>query len=339
MGLQEWIRGVARDPCWIVLGTRWDCDIFKALMSENERSGPPSGGREAGQGSSESGSGAPAGAAASGDRVQGPGVAAGEGGSPGGAAPRKRMVNHCSICGEPGHRKQTCTADGSPPWPRGENRPRKARPKCVRCGKPGHYVQNCPDAPVRGYEPLLPGRPAAGPATAIPDGGVQVEIVDPSEAPLPRSVEPGSLSHMGSEPPLLESVASGSQTNIGVRNDKVAWQIRELAGVGVSIQSIARILEISVDNLVELYRKDFETGVDEANANVARSLYSKALGDSPQSVQACIFWLRSRARWDPGDQQQPKVEQPKASFDPSKLSSKGRELLRQLMQEASKTNQ
>ncbi len=49
-----------------------------------------------------------------------------------------------------------------------------------------------------------------------------------------------------------------------------------------------------------------------ANSRIAESLYRKAMGDGPQSVTACIFWLKTRARWKENP-----VEEPNASDYPT----------------------
>ena len=45
------------------------------------------------------------------------------------------------------------------------------------------------------------------------------------------------------------------------------------------------------------YRDELDTGHVKANSRIAESLYRKAMGDGPQSVTACIVWLKTRAQW------------------------------------------
>lgn len=54
---------------------------------------------------------------------------------------------------------------------------------------------------------------------------------------------------------------------------------------------------ISPHTLRKYFREEIDTGTVTANAKVAQSLFRKATGEGPQSVTACIFWLKTRARW------------------------------------------
>lgn len=56
-------------------------------------------------------------------------------------------------------------------------------------------------------------------------------------------------------------------------------------------------LGISEKTLRARMREALDTGKAGANALVARSLFKKATGNGPQSVQAAIFWLKTQAGW------------------------------------------
>ncbi len=56
-------------------------------------------------------------------------------------------------------------------------------------------------------------------------------------------------------------------------------------------------LGVDPKTLRKHYRDEFDTGHVKANSRIAESLYRKAMGDGPQSVTACIFWLKTRAQW------------------------------------------
>lgn len=74
-------------------------------------------------------------------------------------------------------------------------------------------------------------------------------------------------------------------------------QVEAMAGYGVPEADIAGVVGIDAKTLRKHYRQELDTGQIKANARIAESLYRKALGDSPQSVAAGFFWLKTRARW------------------------------------------
>ena len=73
--------------------------------------------------------------------------------------------------------------------------------------------------------------------------------------------------------------------------------VRAMAAYGVPQKEIAASVGISAPTLRLYYGHELATGGTEANAKVAESLYRKALGSTPQSVTAAIFWLKCRAGW------------------------------------------
>lgn len=74
-------------------------------------------------------------------------------------------------------------------------------------------------------------------------------------------------------------------------------QVEAMAAYGVPEADIARVLGMDPKTLRKHYRDELDTGSIKANSRIAESLYRKAMGDGPQSVTACIFWLKTRARW------------------------------------------
>ncbi len=54
---------------------------------------------------------------------------------------------------------------------------------------------------------------------------------------------------------------------------------------------------VDLKTLRRSFRKELDDGQATANSMVAQSLFRKATGNSPQSVTAAIFWLKTRARW------------------------------------------
>jgi hypothetical protein len=74
-------------------------------------------------------------------------------------------------------------------------------------------------------------------------------------------------------------------------------QVEAMAAYGVPEADIARVLGIDPKTLRKHYRDELDLGSVKANSRIAESLYRKAMGDGPQSVTACIFWLKTRAHW------------------------------------------
>src|SRR4051812_37222819 len=73
--------------------------------------------------------------------------------------------------------------------------------------------------------------------------------------------------------------------------------VQLLTGMGCGAEDIARVLSVTPRTIFRHYRTELDRGIVVANMNVARSLYGKALGDGPQAVAACIFWMKTRASW------------------------------------------
>jgi hypothetical protein len=80
--------------------------------------------------------------------------------------------------------------------------------------------------------------------------------------------------------------------------EKQRSQVWFMAAVGVPLGRIAQSMEIGLGTLQKHYRRELDLGADEANTNVAKSLYQKAIGGGPDAVPAAIFWLKSRCAWN-----------------------------------------
>lgn len=74
-------------------------------------------------------------------------------------------------------------------------------------------------------------------------------------------------------------------------------QVDAMCGYGVPEASIAKVLGIDDKTLGKYFRHELDTAHIRANSAVAQSLFQKAIGNGPQSVAACCFWLKTRARW------------------------------------------
>ena len=70
--------------------------------------------------------------------------------------------------------------------------------------------------------------------------------------------------------------------------------VRELAGFGIAQDRIAQRIEIDGNTLRKHYREELDTGMIEANLEVAKALFAHATGGN---VAACIFWMKTRCGW------------------------------------------
>ena len=76
-----------------------------------------------------------------------------------------------------------------------------------------------------------------------------------------------------------------------VVNDATREKVRHLAGLGVSQDDIARIVQCSPKTLRKRCRDDLDCGAAEANAIVSGCLFAAA---KDGNIAAQIFWLKSR---------------------------------------------
>ena len=71
-------------------------------------------------------------------------------------------------------------------------------------------------------------------------------------------------------------------------------KVNVLASVGTPQDQIALVIGISKNTLIKHYRKELDTAMTMANAQVAQSLYQQAKSGN---TAAAIFWLKCRAGW------------------------------------------
>ena len=71
-------------------------------------------------------------------------------------------------------------------------------------------------------------------------------------------------------------------------------KVNVLASVGTPQDQIALVIGISKNTLIKHYRKELDTAMTMANAQVAQSLYQQAKSGN---TSAAIFWLKCRAGW------------------------------------------
>lgn len=71
-------------------------------------------------------------------------------------------------------------------------------------------------------------------------------------------------------------------------------KVNVLASVGTPQDQIALVIGISKNTLIKHYRKELDTAMIMANAQVGKSLFQQAKNGN---TAAAIFWLKCRAGW------------------------------------------
>lgn len=72
-------------------------------------------------------------------------------------------------------------------------------------------------------------------------------------------------------------------------------KVKALAAYGTPQEQIARVFDIHVQTLRTHYRDELDLGVIEANAQVAKTLFSQATKEG--NTTAAIWWTKSRMGW------------------------------------------
>jgi hypothetical protein len=67
-----------------------------------------------------------------------------------------------------------------------------------------------------------------------------------------------------------------------------------MTACGIDQDAITGVLGISKPTLRKYYRRELETALAKANAQIGGKLFSMAMGGD---IAAVIFWLKTRARW------------------------------------------
>ena len=81
------------------------------------------------------------------------------------------------------------------------------------------------------------------------------------------------------------------------KTDENARMVTQLAGLGLPHKQICSILDISKPTLYKYYNNDLVKGKATANAKISENLFKIATGTGREAVTACIFWLKTQARW------------------------------------------
>ena len=79
-----------------------------------------------------------------------------------------------------------------------------------------------------------------------------------------------------------------------IPTDDIRGVVSQMAAVGVPQPSIAKVVGLSDRTLRKYYREELDEAAIKANANVANTLYKKAMSGDTTSL---IFWLKTRAGW------------------------------------------
>jgi Spy/CpxP family protein refolding chaperone len=81
-------------------------------------------------------------------------------------------------------------------------------------------------------------------------------------------------------------------------DDKSRKQILLMAGIGLTHDQIAKIMEISDETLRRHYKQELATAKTMLNTQVAGNLFNIATSkDHKNAVTAAIFWMKTRAKW------------------------------------------
>lgn len=99
--------------------------------------------------------------------------------------------------------------------------------------------------------------------------------------------------------------------NAWIPTDEQRRQARTMAGLGATMEDIARVFEVNVNTVRRRLLKEFNRGQVDANLKVAQSLFEQAVGrparydekgnkvvtERDPVVAAAIFWAKTRMRW------------------------------------------
>ena len=81
------------------------------------------------------------------------------------------------------------------------------------------------------------------------------------------------------------------------KTDENERMVTQLSGLGIPHEQICAILDISKPSLYKYYSDDLMKGKATANAKISENLFKIATGSGREAVTACIFWLKTQARW------------------------------------------
>lgn len=81
------------------------------------------------------------------------------------------------------------------------------------------------------------------------------------------------------------------------KTEETARMVIQLSGLGLPHEQICSILNISKPTIYKYYNDELVKGKAQANAKISENLFRIATGTGREAVTACIFWLKTQARW------------------------------------------
>jgi cell division septum initiation protein DivIVA len=97
-------------------------------------------------------------------------------------------------------------------------------------------------------------------------------------------------------------------------------EVKALASFGNTQEQICTYLDIDDKTLHKYYRRELDTALIQANAQVAKRLFNKAVAQDDLSAQ--IFWLKTRARWRTDDVERLQTENDDLKYELRELRAK-----------------
>jgi hypothetical protein len=86
-----------------------------------------------------------------------------------------------------------------------------------------------------------------------------------------------------------------------VPTPEMRQKVYDFVSFGITEPEISKHFNIDPKTLRKHYRDELDKAMMESNGKVARVLYEKAVID--RDTGACIFWLKTRAKWATADGQ------------------------------------
>ena len=79
-----------------------------------------------------------------------------------------------------------------------------------------------------------------------------------------------------------------------VPNDKTRKLVENTSGLGLPHEQIGILVGIDDKTLRKYYRNELDSGKAKANGQIAKTLYSKAVGGDTTSL---IWWTKTQMKW------------------------------------------
>jgi hypothetical protein len=74
-------------------------------------------------------------------------------------------------------------------------------------------------------------------------------------------------------------------------------QVETMAGLGISEDDVALMLDIDPKTLRKHYRRELDVGHVKANAKISSNLFRMASGSGREAAACAIFWCKTRLGW------------------------------------------